>query len=440
MRERYIIPAIFDQEIGVIYEGKNKVEFQYFKEFDGERLPISPFRLPFAPDRVFNYYDSMAFNGLPGIFADSLPDSFGNILMQRYFEQKLGAKNFRISVLDKLAYIGTNSVGAIEYYPPENEEFEFIGVKLKEYIKSVREIIEGSSKEAIKEVVLRHPSPGGARPKASVLWNRKKDIMKIGSFVDEDSNDFEYWIVKFDEKDKEFTKIEYAYMLLAKKVGIDITDIELITTDNETHFAVKRFDRNFMGEKKLHKATLAGLLHKDFTEQGASSYEEYFKIVFALTKDFQSVKEAFKRMVFNVVGRNCDDHLKNFSFLMNSKGEWRLSPAYDLIYSYGKATFGEHKISINKKTADIELNDLAQCGYGIGLEKNFMKEAIEEISETFSNIDKTLSQIGVSKKSIEEFKKSVKLFSVNNFPDKKVAKKRKSINTANELAKRILLR
>jgi len=436
VKEKYIVPVIFGQKIGIIKEGKRGVEFQYFKDFDGDRLNISPIKLPFQPDRVFNYYDSMAFDGLPGVFADSLPDSFGNVLMQRFFERK-GLQGHKLSIIDKLSYMGSKAVGAIEYHPPEGENFDFLGIEFREYVQKIRKVIEGSAKEVIQEEILRHPSPGGARPKASVIWDRGKDIMKAGDWSDNEANGYEHWIVKFDEKGKELTKIEYVYFELARQAGLTTPETALIEMGGETHFAIKRFDRNFKGERKLHRASLAGLLHKDFMEAGLVSYEDFFRLALQLSGSYEDVKEAFRRMVFNVIGRNCDDHIKNVSFLMDSKGNWELSPAYDLIYSLGAAAFGQHKMSINGKTFNIKLNDLAQCGYEAGLDREFMKEAIENISDAFSSVAEKLKNVGVSKNEREGIQKNILFFSTSSFPDRKL-KNRKRKGSMNRLAKKLL--
>lgn len=422
--ERYVIPHIFGQDIGIIVEGKNGIQFQYSGDFDGHALPISPILLPFDPQRVYTVHDALAFNGLPGIFNDSLPDRFGSILMDRYLTDRYGYAG-RLSVLDKLLYIGSAGMGAIEYHPAM-EERTADGIALREYIREVRGLIEGKSEEVINKLA-RHPSPGGARPKAAVLWNRKDDRMIVGDASAQKNPHNEAWIVKFDETAREDTRIEHCYMHIAKLAGIDVPPTEIIGMGEENHFAIKRFDRTESGEK-LHMATLAGLLHLDFNTHVSTSYEKCMRTALFLTKNHQSAKEIFRRMVFNVVGKNCDDHAKNTSFLMNRKGEWEVSPAYDLVYNYGQATFGQHRMSISGKIDTIDINDLAQCGYEAGLEPQFMKETIEEISDLFSGIGARLSEYGVSEEASKEIAQNICQFSVADFPDKPRKNTKKETN------------
>ncbi|PHS38919.1 MAG: hypothetical protein COB07_02570 [Sulfurovum sp.] len=434
--DRYVIPSIFGKDIGIIVEGKHGIQFQYSEDFSENLLPISPISLPYDPKRVYTKHDALAFNGLPGIFNDSLPDSFGSILMNHYLTNKYGSAH-KLSVIDKLLYIGTQGMGAIEYQPAE-EDISPDGIALKRYIDATRTLIEGKSEEVI-HLLTRNPSPGGARPKAAVMWDRENGIMSVGNTSEKAMQGHEAWIVKFDEHSKEETLIEHCYMTIAAQAGIDIPPIEMIDMDNEKHFAIKRFDREENGDK-LHLATLSGLLHLDFSTHVSTSYETCMKAALSLTKDHRSVKEIFRRMVFNVVGRNCDDHSKNTSFLMNKKGEWKLSPAYDLVYSYGQATFGQHRMSIFGKTSDITIDDLAQCGYSAGLEASFMKKTIEEISDIFSNVSSKLLDHGVSGGLAGKIEENVCQFSVVDFPEYKQRKNRKKSSTMqmDDLTKKIL--
>ena len=418
--ERLLIPTLWGEEIGVLIEGKNGVSFQYDSAFDSEKYPISPLRLPFDASRVFNYYDSIPFEGLPGIFADSLPDSFGNVALREYFKRKTGRGFIKLSPLEKLAYVGSHGIGAIEYKPAIDEKHETyaIAMELQHYAQETKNLMTGQMEEVLIELIA-HPSPGGSRPKAAVQWRESDNSVILTS---ERVEGYEPWIIKFDETDREETKLEYLYMQIAKKVGIDVPEFKQVYIDNETHFATKRFDR--VEEKKLHQATLAGLIHGDFMQQNACSYEEYLRMSEVLTQSPAMTKEAYRRMVFNVVGKNCDDHLKNFSFLMNQDSEWSLSPAYDLLYSFGAVSYGEHKMSINGKNSNITIEDLASCGYSVGLEKHFMKACIEEISDAFSQMKKILHTVGIREGLSTEIVKEITPLSVTMFPNEKAKKKR----------------
>lgn len=229
-------------------------------------------------------------------------------------------------------------------------------MELQHYVQETKNLMAEQMEEVLTELIA-HPSLGGARPKVAVQW-RESDISVMLSA--ECVRGYEPWIIKFDELDREETKLEYVYMQIAKKVGINVPEFKQIHIDNETHFATKRFDR--VGKEKLHQATLAGLIHGDFMQQNACSYKEYLRMSEVLTKSPAATKEAFRRMVFNVIGKNCDEHLKNFSFLMNPEGEWSLSPVYDLLYSFATVSYGEHKMSVNGKNSNITVEDLASCG------------------------------------------------------------------------------
>jgi serine/threonine-protein kinase HipA len=414
MNERILIPTIFGQEIGVLMEGKNGISFQYHPHFDAQRYPISPLRLPYDPTRVFNYYDSMPFDGLPGIFADSLPDSFGNIALREYFKRKYRTSHLKLSPLEKLAYVGNHGIGAITYRPAIGKEDEYdLSMELQQYAQEMRGMMQGDVSTILDEI-LAHPSPGGARPKAALQWNEQENIISLRQTPIEG---FEPWIIKFDEAGREETKLEYLYMEIARKSGITVPEYKQIIVGDEVHFASKRFDR--MYGKKYHQATLAALIHGDFMRQNACTYEAYFRLSEALTHSPAQTKEAFRRMVFNVIGKNCDDHIKNFSFLMNEEGTWKLSPAYDLIYSYGPIHYGEHKMSINGKNYHITLEDMAQCGYSVGLEKRFMKETIEQISDQFSKLPILLKETDISEDLQKELLNNITPINVSTFPESK---------------------
>lgn len=399
---KFIQAYIFGQRIGVIEDGMHGIRFQYDTDFPGYDLPISPLKMQYNPSRVFGYHDSMAFKGMPGIFQDSIPDGFGLRLMLEHYREKLGAV-FNLTPLQKLAFVGTGGIGAIEYMPPEHDAVSAERfIELREISASIKKFIEGSSDEVLREIRAT-PSPNGARPKANIFWDQTSDRMKAGR--ETLSSEYEPWIVKFFESENELTMIEQVYTRLAGEIGLYVPETRLVNIEGEAHFMTKRFDRN--NGRKIHQASLSGLTHKDFMEQNTLSYEEYLRYTRQLTNNHLDVEEAFKRMLFNVVGVNCDDHIKNFSFLMDDTGAWSISPAYDLIYSNGPATYGEHKMSINNKNKEITLNDIAQCGYSGGLEAPFMKATVESVLDGYSLIGDKLGDSGVSPERVLEITKAV---------------------------------
>ena len=415
MAEILLVPSIYGQKIGGIMEDANGISFQYHKDFDFNLLPVSPISLPFDPGRVFNYYDAMPTKGLPGIFADSLPDSFGTLVIREYFKRKRGSgsDHFKLGSIEMLSYIGDDGIGAIEYEPTKKRETD-IALDIRVYASEVNKLYSGKADEVINEI-LAHASPGGARPKASVLWNKKEGTLCL-CHTSNMKKDMEAYIIKFDEVGKELTRIEYTYNQIARNAGIDTPEVSLIHSGRDMHFATKRFDRDVKQGKKLHQATLAGLTHENFMSR-LFSYERYIRISKSLTKNHKAAEEAYRRMVFNVIGQNCDDHIKNFSFLMDEKGKWSLSPAYDLVHSYGPATFGQHRMTINGKIDNISLDDLLICGLNSGLEPNFMKGTIEKISDLFSGSGMGFVDNGVSAETAKEILLSVEPISVSNFSD-----------------------
>ena len=406
-----LIASIYGQDIGVLSEKKGGVFFEYFSDFDGNKLKISPFALPFN-NSVYTPNSYMTLK-MPGVFYDSLPDRFGNQLMTEYFRLKGLGDYVRLSDLQKLAYIGSEGIGAIEYRPVEQESDALLAIELKSYVADIRKALSGTADEVISELTLRHPSPGGARPKASVLWDSVNDKMYIGK-GSATHKALEYWIIKFDEADRETTIIEKIYFEIAKIAGLNVPQTVLIESGMERHFAIKRFDR--VNGEKVHQHTLAGMTNSDYMELGATPYSSYLRLAKQLTNDSRAQKEAFRRMVFNVIGKNCDDHLKNFSFSMSSEGEWSLSPAYDLVYSNGDAAYGEHAMTINGKVRNITLEDLAEEGGKVGLKLPNMKEIISEVSEAFNGFRALARTYELSSKMAEEIQSNIERFKGESFP------------------------
>jgi serine/threonine-protein kinase HipA len=410
-----LVPSIFGEEIGVIMEDANGISFQYHKTFDAASLPISPFMLPFDPERVFNYYDTMHTNGLPGIFADSLPDKFGTIIVREYFRRQKGvdATLLRMGTLEMLSYVGDDGIGAIEYMPMQEHRKE-LRLTIREYASEIGKLYSGKTDEVIEALLAYAPS-GGARPKALVLWNRQEDLLHV-CHTSKMTEALQPYIIKFDEAGKVLTRVEYAYNQIAKEAGMQIPEVFLIVSDAKVHFATKRFDRDAHTGKKYHQATLAGLMHKDFVNS-VFSYERFIRVVQVLTGDIRQAEEAYRRMVFNIIGKNCDDHLKNISFLMDEKGKWSLSPAYDLVYSYGEATFGEHRMTVNGKVSDIVLEDMLACGLQSGIEPEYMRDTIEEISDLFAGSKRQLLESGVPSEHTAQIYATLEPISVTGFAD-----------------------
>lgn len=373
--------------------------FQYDAGFLPSGIEVSPLvmRLRAAP-YGFPGLSSETFRGLPGLLADSLPDRFGNALIDAWLASQGRAPESFTSV-ERLCYIGRRGMGALEFAPalgPRATRSHHLEVdalvELASEVLSKREIFsasfDGKAKtEAMRDILVVGTSAGGARAKAVIAWNPTTNEVRSGQV--EAPSGFEYWILKFDgvsgNKDKEledplgYGAIEFAYSLMAREAGIVMTDCRLFEEDGRRHFMTKRFDRQPDGDK-LHMQSLGALAHFDFNQAGAYSYEQAFQVIRELGLGPDAVEQQFRRMVFNIVGRNQDDHVKNIAFLMNRAGEWELAPAFDATYAYrpsGPWT-GQHQMTMNRKRDDFTLDDFEECGRVARLKGGQAKAIVSE--------------------------------------------------------------
>lgn len=355
---------IWGQRVGALIEEDHQIVFEYAPEFLTSGLEISPFELPLRPG-VFNQNDrSETFQGLQGIFADSLPDKFGNAIIERYFQETTDTARQELSALQKLLYIGSRSMGALEYLPsmeevqPKARE----SLEISRLVKEARQVIQGDLEVASAEIMQVGVSAGGQYPKAVIAWNQETNDVVSGLL--DCPEGYSQWIIKFDGakgESEEFGKLEYAYAQMAKDAGLQVGETHLLSESGRHHFMVKRFDRLENGQR-LHMASLCGLLQKDFNIPRLLDYEDYLRVTQALAAPNADMEQAFRRMVFNVIARNQDDHTKNFSFLMDPQGRWQLSPAYDLTFACGNRFTASHQMTINGKDRDITRDDFAVLG------------------------------------------------------------------------------
>jgi len=394
--------SIFEDKIGILEQRKEGIFFDFYESFRAQSLPISPYKLDPELKMKYNYFDSMYANGLPGIFNDSMPDGYGAMMMSKYFRQKQGKS--MITTLQKLAFVGTDAIGALEYTPSE-EYFDMFDIDIQTLPKTLKSKFEGSVSDVLLNLI-KLPSPGGARPKTSVLYDPVAKVMKGGHTCNATKN-LQAWIIKFDEMGSQLTTLEKLYQDIAKQAGILTPTTELIYIEDEVHLAIKRFDR--IGIEKIHQATVSGLQHLSHMESNNFSYENLLIMTQQLTKDMRQVKDMYKRMVLNVIGKNCDDHLKNTSFLMTRDGDWSISPVYDIVYNAGPATFGEHFLSINKKNKDIMREDLIRAGQCVALSHKEMNYYIDEVIEAFSDRFKYIYEYKLEDDLIKELKDNIDL-------------------------------
>jgi len=386
---------IFDKKIGTILSKNGIVYFEYDKGFVGSNLEISPLKLPLATRGVYTNNDDRYFEGLAGVFHDTLPDKFGTKVIERYFESK-GIASSELNIIQKLMFVGDKSIGAITYKPvihqmDEKKVNELI--ELQNFYNNAKKIVSGDAIEVVDEMLTfmdSAASAGGARAKAIIGYN--SNTQEIISGVKRDlKEDFEHYLIKFDMakedgSSSDYTKLEYLYMSMAREVGIDVPKIELLHHGNLSHYMIKRFDR--VDGENLHLHSVAGLTHTNFNIPMHFSYEELFRLTRYLTGSQKAVNEQFKRMIFNIVGRNQDDHAKNFAFTMDKNGLWNLSPAYDITYANGSGYTKNHQLSLAGKVNDFTLKDILDVAKKHSIKESFVKESLGQIVDIFCSFQK----------------------------------------------------
>ena len=407
---------IFGKKIGTILLKDGIVYFEYDKEFKTSNLEISPLKLPLSLNGVYTNNEDRYFEGLAGVFHDTLPDKFGTKVIERYFESK-NIPPHELTVIQKLMFVGDKSIGAITYKPVAHkieEEKNNELIELQNFYENAKKIISGDAFEVVDEMLNfmdSAASAGGARAKAIIGYNCKTQEL-ISGVKRELKKDFDHYLIKFDiqkndGRSSDYTKLEYIYMNMAKEVGIDVPKIELLTHGNLAHYLIKRFDR--VNSEALHLHSVAGLTHTNFNIPMHYSYDELLRLTRYLTGSQQDVNEQFKRMIFNIVGRNQDDHAKNFAFMMNKNGIWNLSPAFDITYSNGTGYTKNHQLSLNGKTNNFTLNDILQLAKKHSIKENIAKEYLEQIVEVFSKFKKKAKEIDVNEQTYNRIYNELRL-------------------------------
>lgn len=429
---------LWEQNVGsLIWNEKQDIAaFQYEPKFLRSKLDISPLMMPLkksSEDRVYQFLNTKnpCFGGLPGLIADSLPDKFGTQIINEWFSSH-GLSNEQITPLDRLCYVGKRGMGALEFEPShqfkELEESSILHIeeltKLADSIfnnrASFQEKLHQENK-SILDILKVGTSAGGAKPKAIIAYNDTTGEVRSGQIKAPEG--FHYWLLKFDgttfmEHDKitnnpkGIGNIEYAYYRMAQSCGINMMESRLLVEHDYSHFMTKRFDREDNGEK-LHVQTLAGIAHYD--RDVRHSYEEAFGVMRKMKLSYPQMEEFYRRMVFNVVMRNHDDHTKNHSFIMNKQGEWKLAPAYDLCYSYspsGRWT-NRHQMSLNGKQDNFSYNDLIDVANKAGI--NRANEIIEKIVDVASHWKEYAKDCGVKDSHAKEIEQNLLLLEKSKF-------------------------
>ena len=376
--------------------------FEYDPAFLASGIEVSPIAMPLSR-RVYTFPElaRQSFHGLPGLLSDSLPDKFGNAVIDAWLRSR-GRSPESFNPVERLCYTGSRGMGALEYVPargPSATESERIEidklVQLASQVLRSREKMHVSAGEnAMQEIIKVGSSAGGARAKAVIAWNEQTGDIRSGQI--EAGKGYDYWLMKFDgvsgNGDKEgedapqYTRIEYAYYLMASDAGIAMSDCRLYEEQGRFHFMTRRFDRETKTGGKLHMQSLGAIAHFDFNQPGVYSYEQAAQVMRRLRISATEISQFYRRMVFNVLARNQDDHVKNISFLMDRKGIWRLAPAYDVTYAYNPDGMwtGKHQMSINGKRDRITRQDLMDAAKHMGIKQAEAEQAIAAVGESLT--------------------------------------------------------
>ncbi|MFD0700131.1 type II toxin-antitoxin system HipA family toxin [Myroides pelagicus] len=388
------------QSVGRLAIRNSTIYFEYDEAFLLSNLEISPLKLPLQTGVV--ELSKSPFEGLAGVFNDSLPDGWGRLLFDRLLRRE-GISPSVISPLDRLASVGLNGLGALVYQPDQslNRNDEMIDLDI--LATHTQEVLEGESEDVIAELLALNGSSAGARPKALIgVDSGRKNILHG---TDQLSDDFEPWMVKFPNSQDgiDAGTIEYIYALMALDAGIEMPTIHLFPSKKGNgYFAVKRFDRD--GKRRLHMHTASGLLHNNFRFPSLD-YEDLLSLTGVLTRDICEVKKMFRLAVFNVMAHNRDDHSKNFTFLMNEFGQWKLSPAYDLTFSSGPG--GEQSTMVMGEGKNISIKHLTKLGLEAKLSKDFIESVIEQTHSALARWTSLSENFGVSKSNRELIQKAI---------------------------------
>jgi serine/threonine-protein kinase HipA len=410
--------------------GARYATFQYDPAFARSGIQIAPIRMPLrvAP-YTFPGLPQDAFSGLPGLLADSLPDRWGTALVNAWLASQ-GRDESSFDVVERLCYVGTRGVGALEFQPAREPELSagadlhldalvrLANEVLAERAEFVTELSQNPDEEAMKAILAVGSSAGGARPKAFIAYNDATGQVRSGQV--EAGAGFRQWLLKFDGVSRAgdhgltdpegWGAVEYAYSRMATAAGIQMTECRLLEEHGRRHFMTRRFDRPDDGEK-LHMQTVGALEHVSYNEPGTYSYEQLMQLVRRLGLGTPAVEQQFRRMVFNVVARNQDDHVKNVAFLMDRDGAWALAPAYDVIWAWqpGNPWLDSHQMSINGKRTGFTVADLRKVAVLAGLKRGRAEAILAEIVAVVAGWPGIAEDIGVDEQMAEQIARSHRL-------------------------------
>ena len=381
--------------------GEETAVFQYTPEFAASGIEVSPLEMPLREEPYsFPALSHETFKGLPGLLADSLPDRYGNALINVWLARH-GRTAESANAVERLCYMGARGMGALEFWPARGpdpspsqdiqiaELVELAGTVLAHREDFETSLGDGEEEAGLLEILSVGMSAGGARAKAVIAWNEATNEVRSGQV--EAPPGFEQWLLKFDgvgDESREdlgspegYGAIEYAYARMASAAGIEMSECRLFEEDGRRHFMTRRFDRPG-GGAKLHMQSLGGLRHFDFNQAGAYSYEQAMITLRELGLSMDAVEQQFRRMAFNLVARNQDDHVKNIAYLMDRGGNWRLAPAFDVTYAYNpnRRWTARHQMSVNGRRDDFVPDDLLSCADSVSMRRSRAREIVAEVT------------------------------------------------------------
>ena len=403
--------------IGYIAMDKDErfARFEYDPDFVGYGIEPAPLMMPLEARRIYQFTDlhPRSFHGMPGMIADSLPDKYGQKLINVWLAQT-GRKPEDFNAVDRLCYTGRRGMGALEFEPinrPDMDTGKLLEIqdltKLASMAFADKETLdtkftETGGEQALLDILSVGTSAGGARAKAVIAFDPATKQVRSGQLNLPEG--FEHWLIKFDgvkfsgdwgvADPSGYGLLEYSYYLMAKACDIDMMESRIFPENGRNHFMTRRFDRNSDGSKKFVQ-TFAALAHYDYFESGVYSYEQLFMVMKQLNLPKASFEEQFRRVVFNLVGCNQDDHVKNFAFMMDQKGQWDLTPAYDLCHAEGSEFTRYHQLSLNGKTTGFDKGDLKHLAEYAGLPQGKETKILEKTVEAFSHWHTHASDLGI---------------------------------------------
>ncbi len=413
--------SLWGQSVGAVAWDAERgyASFEFEPEFLKSGLDVAPLMMPLddvAVGEIFQFpsLSRETFSGLPGMLADALPDKFGNAIIDAWLARN-GRRSGDFTPVERLCYTGSRGMGALEFAPPFNNKIEqAVPVEIAELMALAQEVtntrgrldtqLGGSGQDAMLDILRVGTSAGGARAKAIIAINADGRVLSGQSEI---PPGYDHWLLKFDGvsdlelgKTEGYGRIEYAYHLMATAAGIEMSECRLLKENGRAHFMTRRFDRP--DGRKLHMQSLCGIAHYDFNMAGSYGYEQAFQVMRRLRLSKAEALQQYRRMLFNVLARNQDDHSKNIAFLMAPDGQWRLSPAFDVTYAHNpKGTWtNHHQMTINGKRDHFTVGDLLAVGQSIGVSKP--NEIYEEVRDAVARWPAFAQQAGVGEDRMNE--------------------------------------